>query len=310
MERDSVRTLLRSLAATQQHAASAGALRASETGAVARHHVYLACCRAPRRCSRHPVPQQMFTRQTCIGKQDMATVWDDDKIFRLIELFQKNRILWDSSAWTKDYRNKTRKLDTWAEIAKLLKVPTHDVESKMHTLRSQFARERKKAMAMKPAGVDMAEVEKSIKWKFYDALKFLPAGPTRGFGNDGTTNAGNPNDYLEVEFSDESRSSRSTSERSSHPAPGPSRSRNRAKRRSEEVLEGYDEWVRRQRIRDYYESKKDEFDFYGQYVASELRQTTDDMAVLQAKHRINTILVDLRLGKYRRNGPFSGDRDW
>ncbi|CAG5037077.1 unnamed protein product [Parnassius apollo] len=43
---------------------------------------------------------------------------------------------------------------------------------------------------------------------------------------------------------------------------------------------------------------KDEYDIYGQYVASELRATKNENAVLQAKSYINDILIDARMGKY------------
>lgn len=44
---------------------------------------------------------------------------------------------------------------------------------------------------------------------------------------------------------------------------------------------------------------QDEFDVYGQYVGSELRELKDEHSALMAKYYINNILIDARLGKYR-----------
>lgn len=44
---------------------------------------------------------------------------------------------------------------------------------------------------------------------------------------------------------------------------------------------------------------RDEFDIFGQYVASELRETKDEHSTLKAKSLINNILFDMRMGKYK-----------
>lgn len=43
----------------------------------------------------------------------------------------------------------------------------------------------------------------------------------------------------------------------------------------------------------------DNFDVYGKYVASELRNIKDEYSTLIAKQYINNILIDARIGKYR-----------
>lgn len=45
----------------------------------------------------------------------------------------------------------------------------------------------------------------------------------------------------------------------------------------------------------------DEFDIYSKYVASELRNIKDEYSTLIAKKLINNILIDARIGKYRKN---------
>lgn len=54
-------------------------------------------------------------------------------------------------------------------------------------------------------------------------------------------------------------------------------------------------------------SSQDEFDIYGEYVASELRQVKDVHSLLMAKYYINNILIKTRMGKYR-NHSVSQDR--
>lgn len=109
---------------------------------------------------------------------NMAVVWDDETVFKLIELFEKKRILWDCS--TKDYKNKIKKNDAWEEISNALAIPKTDVENK---IRSQFARERKKMLSTKTTGAGAADIKKS-KWKFYEELIFLQCTTTRVGGAD------------------------------------------------------------------------------------------------------------------------------
>ena len=111
----------------------------------------------------------------------MAVVCDDETVFKLLELFEKKRILWDCSI--KDYKNKIKKIDAWEEISKALAIPKTDVESRMHILRSQFARERKKMLSTKTTGAGTADITKS-KWKFYEELIFIQSTTTRGGGAD------------------------------------------------------------------------------------------------------------------------------
>lgn len=102
-------------------------------------------------------------------------MWSNNQITMLIELFQQHAILWDAS--NKDYKDKFKKHDAWADIAAKLNVPQKEVEIKMHTLRSQFSREKKKIKSTKQTGSGAEEVFKS-KWQWYDSLQFLLRGAT------------------------------------------------------------------------------------------------------------------------------------
>lgn len=52
-----------------------------------------------------------------------------------------------------------------------------EVETKMHILRSQFSREKKKLKSSKRTGSGAEEVIKS-RWQWYDPLQFLLRGAT------------------------------------------------------------------------------------------------------------------------------------
>lgn len=105
----------------------------------------------------------------------MALVWGNDTVLSLLELYESRELLWDTSH--RDYRNKIKKNDAWEAIAKELKFFRKDIETKVHTLRLQFVRERKKVKSSKTTGSGRDDV-KSSAWFAYDAMKFLLKGAT------------------------------------------------------------------------------------------------------------------------------------
>ena len=76
-------------------------------------------------------------------------------------------------------------------------------------------------------------------------------------------------------------------------------SRKRTIPREEKLEEAFEVIMRSAKIK-MLNSTQDEFAVYGQYVGSELRQVKDEHSVLMAKHYINNIFIDARMGKYRR----------
>lgn len=100
-------------------------------------------------------------------------IWNNDKIFHLIELYQTKALLWDNTRG--DYKDKPKKEAALAEISKALNISQRDVETKLHILRTQFSRETKKITAKKSTG--SGEIEKS-RWMYYEPLQFLLHGAT------------------------------------------------------------------------------------------------------------------------------------
>lgn len=103
----------------------------------------------------------------------MAVVWSNDKIMQLIELFQSKPLLWACSI--KQYKDRNKKNDAFEEISQVLNIPKKDVETKIHVLRTQFTREKKKMSAKKTTGSGAIE---KCKWIYYEPLEFLLCGAT------------------------------------------------------------------------------------------------------------------------------------
>ena len=100
-------------------------------------------------------------------------MWTNDVVLRLIDLFRSYKCLWDTT--NNDYKNKNKKRASWEEIAQEMNVSREVVETKIHNLRSQFTRERKKVQASKKGGTE--EVKQSF-WFAYEPLMFLMKGET------------------------------------------------------------------------------------------------------------------------------------
>lgn len=69
--------------------------------------------------------------------------WTEEMIFRLIDAYRKQEILWDPG--NKNYFNKILKSDAWVSVSEeMKKLPVEELKKKMETLLSQFRREKMK----------------------------------------------------------------------------------------------------------------------------------------------------------------------
>ncbi|XP_072941224.1 uncharacterized protein [Epargyreus clarus] len=127
----------------------------------------------------------------------MEIVWSNEQISMLIELYQDHTLLWDVS--NREYKNKLKKNYAWADIAAELNIPQKEVETKMHILRSQFSREKKKQKSAKRTGSGAEKVFRS-KWQWYEPLQFLLRGATCGTSD--TVRIKPSNDESDVEESE------------------------------------------------------------------------------------------------------------
>lgn len=136
-------------------------------------------------CSSTVAGQALSSENVRRFVQKMAVVWSNENTLTLIELYQNSQLLWDTSH--SDYKNKIKKNDAWESIATTLDIPRKDVEGKIHNIRSQFLRERKKIVSSKSTGSGSGDVHKS-NWFAYDSLLFLVKGATSS-GSMDTMNA-------------------------------------------------------------------------------------------------------------------------
>lgn len=112
----------------------------------------------------------------------MPVEWGNQLVLKLIELYESKGCLWDTN--NREYKNKIKKYDAWEGLANELQIPRKDVEAKIHNLRSQFVREKKKIASSKGTGKARDEVIESSSWFAYDAMKFLLSGATTSGGTD------------------------------------------------------------------------------------------------------------------------------
>lgn len=94
-------------------------------------------------------------------------MWDNGKIIKLIELYRKNEVLWNTKHYNYKY-NRYLKLDVWKQIADELQVERSEAEHKMHNLRSQLAREVKKVRAANREGEVFTP-----SWFAYEHMTYL-----------------------------------------------------------------------------------------------------------------------------------------
>ncbi|XP_041978287.1 uncharacterized protein LOC121732471 [Aricia agestis] len=94
-------------------------------------------------------------------------MWTYDKVIHLIELFRARPLLWDTT--NAEFKDGERKNAALEEIASALNITKKDVESKLHTIRSQFTRERKRIAAAIRHGV----TDTQKMWIYYEPMQFL-----------------------------------------------------------------------------------------------------------------------------------------
>ncbi|XP_063538691.1 uncharacterized protein LOC134747944 [Cydia strobilella] len=228
----------------------------------------------------------------------MAVTYTNELVLQLVQAYKNHELLWDPS--NPDFKNRTKKNDAWDDIANAVNIPRRDVESKIHTLRSQFAREKKKIAQLRKNGNDL----KNAPWFAYEPMKFLLKGDTETDGSDSSEMRNSHNDELSEPYHVENfhiaapmpmvyESTDTTANLSTI-----SRKRTNSYDDKSDDPMGYG-FAKLHRPSS--KSGHDEFEIYGQYVASELRETKDLHSVLVAKRYINDILIKARMGRYRKD---------
>jgi hypothetical protein len=98
---------------------------------------------------------EVFAQSGCRAPIAMNTSvhWSNDRVLRLIEFFQDNQCLWNCQHV--DYKNHICKANS---IENEMGIPLASVEAKIHNIRSQFMRERKKVRRSKTPGTGADDV--------------------------------------------------------------------------------------------------------------------------------------------------------
>lgn len=100
----------------------------------------------------------------------MSDNWDHNLVIKLIEMYEQETVLWNVSM--SSHKNSNSRLDAIHNIATTLNKSDIEVEKKLHTLKSQFLREKAKITKSKKSGAGTTDVYVP-KWKYYQLLLFL-----------------------------------------------------------------------------------------------------------------------------------------
>lgn len=96
--------------------------------------------------------------------------WTHEKTFKLIFMFEKLQLLYNSRLV--DYKDKNKRSEAVAELAKTLETTDAEITKKLRGLRSQYAREKSKEQYPVPGSMVDGEPYKS-RWAYYPYLHFL-----------------------------------------------------------------------------------------------------------------------------------------
>lgn len=94
--------------------------------------------------------------------------WSQDETFKFIELFQKERIIWDPKH--KCHKNSQKVSDAWARLSEIMGRSQTELKNKKNSLMATFRQllRRKKQSVRSGAGED--DIYKPV-WLYYDAME-------------------------------------------------------------------------------------------------------------------------------------------
>ena len=101
--------------------------------------------------------------------------WSQENVKSLIDAYRSYPVLWNVKH--ENYSNRNIKENCYKEILNILKVDIPEInlsaiKKRIHTMRSQFLRERKKVRDSKKSGIGMDQIYVSKSW-LYNLLSFL-----------------------------------------------------------------------------------------------------------------------------------------
>lgn len=96
--------------------------------------------------------------------------WTREEVIKLIKLYQSEISLWNASCSA--HKNRNYKIDALNNIAGTMQLPVTEVEKKIHSLRSQYFREKSKVLNSQTSGAGRGNVY-IPKWYCFKYLQFL-----------------------------------------------------------------------------------------------------------------------------------------
>ncbi|XP_055904822.1 uncharacterized protein LOC129940494 [Eupeodes corollae] len=96
--------------------------------------------------------------------------WSDEKILKFLKMYKDRPLLWNPSI--PGYKNRVKRHNLLMELSGHFDIPKIEVEKKLRSLQSQFARERKKEKHSRSIENNANEVYRS-KWFGYKSMLFL-----------------------------------------------------------------------------------------------------------------------------------------
>ncbi|XP_031637850.1 uncharacterized protein LOC116350247 [Contarinia nasturtii] len=243
-----------------------------------------------------------------MDKRKVNRQWQKSEVRTLIEQLEAQPDLWDPSR--PNYQNRNIKQKLLQEMAISLNVTSQEISSKLHSLRTQFNRECSREKKQK-SGSGGDEIYIS-KWEYMSSLHFLKVGSVSGetFSNLNTHTL-KSNDLpcllneletrdLIVVSTDSSDTQSEYGERSSNQKITHSQTTNQrtAKRKYYEDKEN----LLMERAIAVMDQRSDEWDIFGQFVASELRQIFDPIKKNTVKRLIMNTLMSQGIFEQTENG--------
>jgi len=98
------------------------------------------------------------------------TMWNEERVKELIDLYRQYNLLWDSRH--PDFKNRAKKNEAIKEMGCLLNCESLEVERKIQVILAQYRRTRLKLTNLKRAGATEEEMDKNL-WYGYKLLRFL-----------------------------------------------------------------------------------------------------------------------------------------
>ncbi|XP_046984220.1 uncharacterized protein LOC124554196 [Schistocerca americana] len=215
----------------------------------------------------------------------MRKQWSREEIMELIQLYEANECLWNTKC--SGYRDRTKKHKVLEEIGLKFSCSQEEVQRKLHNLRNQVSQELKK-IKQRRSRSGAGDNCKS-KWPYFDALKFVIPGLAACVSKQSNLaeTSSQPVILWKVESTGTSEQTTEDVTERQGIVEDPTREKSSRKRKHEES----DDLVARAALKVLAKGVPDEYEIFGEYVASELRSLRSDSVRRKLKNEIRKAII-------------------